>query len=283
MTKLSTAATLLLAAVLLTSCSSPDPASETAAEAPAAASEPGDSVFLEELTWVELRDAVAAGKTTVIIPTGGTEQNGPHMALGKHNAILKVTMDRVARRLGDAIVAPIVTYVPEGDVNPPTGHMRYPGTITLPNEYFAKLLEYAARSLQLAGFRDIVLIGDSGGNQEGMQQVSELLNAEWAAQDVRVHFVPEYYGANGFSDWLLSQGESEAAVGSHASVTDTSQLLAAAPHMVRLDKLAPGGGFEGSGVDGDPSTASVEYGRKGLDMKVDIAVERIRALRESSR
>lgn len=276
MTKLFTAVTLL--AALLASCSPQQTASETPAP-----SEPVDSVFLEDLTWVELRDAVMAGKTTVIIPTGGTEQNGPHMALGKHNAILKVTMDRVARRLGDAIVAPIVTYVPEGDVSPPTGHMRYPGTITFPNEYFVKLLEYAARSLQLAGFRDIVLIGDSGGNQEGMRQVAELLNEEWAAQDVRVHFVPEYYGANGFGDWLLAQGESDQAVGSHASITDTSQLMAAAPQMVRVDKLAPGGGFEGSGVDGDPSNASVEYGRKGLEMKVDVAVERIRALRESSR
>jgi len=279
MTRHFTAATLLLTVALLASCSSQNTPSET----PVAQSQPVDSVFLEDLTWVELRDAVVAGKTTVIIPTGGTEQNGPHMALGKHNAILKVTMDRVARRLGDAIVAPIVTYVPEGDVSPPTGHMRYPGTITFPNEYFVKLLEYAARSLKLAGFRDIVLIGDSGGNQEGMQQVSELLNEEWADQDVRVHFIGEYYGANGFSDWLLAQGESEQAVGSHASVTDTAQLLAAAPEMVRLDKLAPGGGFEGSGVDGDPSHASVEYGRKGLEMKVDVAVERIRALRESSR
>jgi creatinine amidohydrolase/Fe(II)-dependent formamide hydrolase-like protein len=280
MTKFFAAATLLASAALFSSCSSQGPASGSDDEAPAAQSQPVDSVFLEDLTWMELRDAVAAGKTTVIIPTGGTEQNGPHMALGKHNAILKVTMDRVARRLGDAIVAPIVTYVPEGDVNPPTGHLRYPGTITFPNEYFVKLLEYAARSLQLAGFRDIVLIGDSGGNQEGMQQVAELLNEEWAAQDVRVHFVPEYYGANGFGDWLISQGES---VGSHASITDTSQLMAAAPEMVRVDKLAPGGGFEGSGVDGDPSNASVEYGRKGLEMKVDVAVERIRALRESSR
>jgi creatinine amidohydrolase/Fe(II)-dependent formamide hydrolase-like protein len=282
MTKLFTTATLLLAVALLPSCSSQNPASENAGATPAAASQPVDSVYLEDLTWVEVRDAIAAGKTTAIIPTGGTEQNGPHMALGKHNAILKVTMDRVARRLGDALVAPIVAYVPEGDVNPPTGHMRFPGTITLPNEY-VKLLEYAARSLKLAGFRDIVLIGDSGGNQEGMQQVAGLLNEEWASQDVRVHFIGEYYSANGFAEWLLSQGESEEAVGAHASVTDTAQLLAAAPQMVRLDKLAPGGGFEGSGVDGDPSHASVEYGRKGLDMKVDVAVERIRALRDSSR
>src|SRR5205085_7386849 len=91
-----------------------------------------NSVFLEELTWVEVRDAIAAGKTTVIIPTGGTEQNGPHMVLGKHNYLVKYKAGEVAKRLGNALVAPVVAYVPEGDVNPPTGHMRFAGTITTP-------------------------------------------------------------------------------------------------------------------------------------------------------
>ena len=275
---------VILCAAILLSCGAGD-GFEQAAVQEAEPTESGtpDSVFLEELTWTEVRDAVAAGKTTVIIPTGGTEQTGPHMALGKHNAILAVTMDRVARRLGDALVAPIVAYVPEGDLDPPTSHMRFPGTITLPKEHFMKLLEYAARSLQLHGFRDIVLIGDSGGNQAGMREVAELLNAEWADTDVRVHFVGEYYSDNGFSEWLLEQGETEEAIGRHGGVGGTSQLMAAAPHMVRLDQLAPGGGFEGSGVNGDPTRANLEYGRKGLELKVDVAVKKILEIRESSR
>ncbi len=106
------------------------------------------SVFLEELTWTEVRDAIDSGTTTVIIPTAGTEQNGPHMVLGKHKFIVNHTSAMIARELGDALVAPVVTYVPEGDVNNPTrGHMSKAGTITLPEEYFMKLLEYAARSL----------------------------------------------------------------------------------------------------------------------------------------
>ena len=95
-------------------------------------------MFLEELTWMEARDAIAGGKTTVIIPTGGTEQNGPHMALGKHNYLVKYKAGAIAKQLGNALVAPVVAYVPEGDIDPPTGHMRFTGTITTPQDVFAK-------------------------------------------------------------------------------------------------------------------------------------------------
>src|SRR4030095_2201250 len=105
-----------------------------------------DTVFMEELTWTEVRDAIKAGKTTIIFPTGGTEQNGPHMVLGKHNFIVKHSAEQIARRLGNALVAPVLAYVPEGNIDPPTGHMQYPGTITLPDEFFIKVAEYAARS-----------------------------------------------------------------------------------------------------------------------------------------
>ena len=219
---------------------------------PAVAQVP-DTVFIEELTWTEVRDAIKAGKTTVILPTGGTEQNGPHMVLGKHNFIIRHTADQIARRLGNTLVAPVVAYVPEGNLEPPSGHMRYPGAITLPNEHYMKLLEYAARSFKVNGFKDIVFIGDSGGNQDGMKQVAETLNKEWAGSGVRIHFVPEYYSGTGFSEWLMTQGEKKEDIGSHAGITDTSQLLAVDPRHIRKDKLADRGGFEGSGVSGNPS------------------------------
>ncbi|RPI49631.1 MAG: creatininase family protein, partial [Acidobacteria bacterium] len=114
---------------------------------PAVAQATSSSVFLENLTWVEVRDAVAAGRTTVIIPTGGTEQNGPHMVLGKHNILVKYKAGEIAKMLGNAIVAPVVAYVPEGDIpgpKPAAGHMRFPGTITVPEDVYEKVLEYAA-------------------------------------------------------------------------------------------------------------------------------------------
>lgn len=235
-----------------------------------------DSVYLEELTWTEVRDKIAAGTTTIILPTGGTEQNGPHMVLGKHNVIIHHTAGEIARRLGNALVAPVVAYVPEGNLDPPSGHMRFPGSITLPQPHYEKLLEYAARSFRVNGFRLIVMIGDSGGNQAGMKNVAELLNKEWEGSGVRVLFVPEYYSSGRFRAWLLERGYTDEQIGTHAGITDTSQLWYVNPRMIRPDRLAPGGGFEGSGVSGDPTKASPELGRVGIEFKVDVTVEAVR-------
>ncbi len=237
-----------------------------------------DTVFLEELTWTEVRDAIASGKTTIIFPTGGTEQNGPHMVLGKHNFIVRHTAEQIARRLGNALVAPVLGYVPEGDIDPPTIHMQYAGTITLPHEFFMKVTQYAARSFKVHGFKDIVLIGDSGPNQKGLQAVATLLNTEWANTDVRVHFVPDYYNENRFRAWLQSQGEKTEDVGTHAGISDTSQLLALNPAWIRKDKLAPGGDRKLTGVSGNPTRANVTYGKKGLDFKIEAAVAQVRKL-----
>jgi creatinine amidohydrolase/Fe(II)-dependent formamide hydrolase-like protein len=235
-----------------------------------------DTVFLEELTWTEVRDRLKAGYTTIIVPTGGTEQNGPHMVLGKHNVRIRHNSERIARKLGKTLVAPVMAYVPEGELSPPTGHMRFPGTITLPDEYFRKVLEYAARSLKLHGFRDIVFIGDSGPNQPGMKAVSEMLNQEWAADPARVHFIPGYYRGNGFEDWLATQGESKQDIGTHAGIHDTSLMMAVDERLVRKDKLANNGGFPNSGVTGNPARASVAYGRKGLEMIAEFTAGKIR-------
>lgn len=236
------------------------------------------SVYLEELTWAEVRDAIRAGKTSAIIPTGGTEQNGPHMVLGKHNFIIHYTAGEIAKRLGNALVAPVLAYVPEGNTEPPSGHMRMAGTITLPNEHFMKVVEWAARSLKAHGFTDVLLIGDSGGNQNGMRAVAEQLNTEWAGSGTRVHFIGDYYSNNGNDAWLQSQGETQENIGSHAGINDTSQLWALDPKQVRPEKFAPNGGAEGSGVRGNPTRASVEYGKKLLELKIEAGVRQARTL-----
>jgi creatinine amidohydrolase len=233
-----------------------------------------EPVFIEELTWPELRDAISAGKTTVILPVGGTEQNGPHMIIGKHNLIIKYTSEQIARRLGNALVAPVVAYVPEGNLNPPTGHMRFPGTITLPHEYFVKLIEFAARSFKLHGFKDIVFIGDHGSYQDDMKVVADQLSQEWSGSGVRVHFIPQYYSDKSFTGWLESQGITKREIGSHASITDTAQLLALDPKYIRMDKLADG--TPENGILGDPRRANAEMGKRGLEFKIEAGVQQIR-------
>ena len=118
-----------------------------------------DKVHLEELTWVEVRDLVAQGKTIAIVPTGGTEQNGPHVVLGKHNYIVRFTAGKIAEELGNALVAPVISYVPEGRIEPPEGHMAFPGTISISEDLFEAVLESAARSLRAHGFKVICFVG----------------------------------------------------------------------------------------------------------------------------
>src|SRR5437868_9809151 len=125
------------------------------AAAAALGAQPANRVSLDDYTWTELATALNAGKTTIIVPIGGTEQSGPHMALGKHNVRVKVLAERIALALGNALVAPVVAYVPEGGIDPPTVHMRFPGTISIPDRTFQQILEYAASSLKLHGLRSI--------------------------------------------------------------------------------------------------------------------------------
>jgi creatinine amidohydrolase len=221
-----------------------------------------DTVFLEWLTWTEVRDAVRAGKTTVIIPAGGTEQSGPYLALGKHNRRVEVLSERIARALHNALVAPVIAYVPEGTVDPPSAHMRFPGTITVPPEVFEKTLESAAESLRAHGFKDVVLLGDHGGYQSNLAAVADRLNHRWASTPARAHFIAGYYRESG----------------GHADLDDTSLMLATDPSMVRLRCLRSAPRPDASdGVYGaDPRAASAERGRAAADAQVAAAVRAIR-------
>jgi creatinine amidohydrolase len=247
--------------------------------APAAA-QPPDTVLLEDLTWTELRAAIRAGKTTIIVPIGGTEQNGPHMALGKHNVRVKTLAERIARALGDALVAPVIAYVPEGALHPPSGHMRFPGTITVPDDVFRRGLESAAQSFKLHGFRNIVFIGDHGSTQAGQKAVAARLNRDWQASPVRAHAIDEYYRAatREFRDLLKARGYRAEELGEHAALPDTALTLALDPRLVRAAAPPGNDGLPGigTGVDGDPSRASADLGRLGVDLIVSRTVAAIK-------
>ena len=133
-------------------------------------------VEIAELTWVEVRTAIEHGFTTVIVPSGGLEQNGPHMIIGKHDHIVQATARQIAEKLGRTLIAPVVSYVPEGQYDPPTGHMRFPGTIGVPEDVFAGTLEGIARSLKAAGFKTICFIADHGGSGKPQADVARRLN-----------------------------------------------------------------------------------------------------------
>jgi len=260
---------------------SPTPASTPPpADAPALAAQAADSVFLEDLTWTELRDAIKAGKTTILVPVGGVEQSGPYVALGKHDARVKVLADKIARNLGDALVAPLIAYVPEGTIDPPTEHMRFPGTITVPPEVFRQTLQSAAMSFRLHGFTDVVFIGDHGGYQDDLKTVADDLDRRWAGSPARAHFIAQYYRATQttYVAALEQRGYSDAQIGTHAGLADTSLALATTPAMVRADQLGKGAPPGSSlGVHGDPSHASAQLGELGVDAIVAQTVAAIRA------
>jgi creatinine amidohydrolase/Fe(II)-dependent formamide hydrolase-like protein len=238
------------------------------------------TVQLQELTWTELRARIETGSTTVIIPIGGTEQSGPYIALGKHNARAAALAERIARALGNALVAPVVAYVPEGNIAPPSGHMRFPGTITVPDAAFEQMLASAAESLAAHGFRHVVLLGDHGGYQRDLRRVVDRLNKHWAGSPKHAFVPPEYYAASstGYAALLRRRGYRDDEIGTHAALADTSLQLAVAPSMVRADTLrhasAPGAA---DGVyGGDPRRATAALGQLGVDLIVAQTVEAIR-------
>jgi creatinine amidohydrolase/Fe(II)-dependent formamide hydrolase-like protein len=239
------------------------------------------SVQLQNFTWTELREQLHAGKTTVIIPIGGTEQSGPYIAVGKHNVRAGFLAEKIAQRLGNALVAPVVSYVPEGGYAPPTSHMRFPGTITIPDDVFEKMLESAANSFAVHGFRTIVFLGDHGGYQKDLKQVVARLNKSWAGKNARAILPAAYYetSSDGYAQLLRQRGIRDDEIGTHAGLADTSLQLAVAPQMVRLSQLrnAPRPGAADGVYGGDPRRSSVELGQMGVDAIVSRTVDAIRA------
>ncbi len=236
-----------------------------------------EHVFMEDMTWVEVDQAIKAGTDKVLIPTGGTEQNGPHLVLGKHNYIVKYTAGKIAEKLLNTLVAPVLTYVPEGNITQSEGHMRFPGTLSVSEEVFANTLEFAARSMRKHGFKVICLVGDSGGNQNMQKFVADKLQREWMGEDVRVFQVDDYYHRNEQLVFLQGNGFSMKQIGSHAGIRDSSELLAVRPQGVRNNLLIDYSSsvFTDVGADGDASKASIILGGFLLELKIKAAVSQI--------
>jgi creatinine amidohydrolase len=238
-----------------------------------------NTVVIADMTWVEVRSAIAHGYATVIVPSGGIEQNGPHMILAKHDYIVRANAERIAAQLGHTLVAPVISFVPEGDYDPPTGHLRFPGTIGVSEAAFAAVLDGAARSLKAGGFTTICFIADHAGSLKPQAEVAARLAQEWAGQGIRVIDVSDYYADEPQTQLLKDQGETPATIGQHAGITDTSELMAVHPAGVDLARFTEAPfTLEPNGVSGDPMRASAERGRALSDIKVAAAVQQIKAL-----
>ncbi len=234
-----------------------------------------DTVFMEEMTWMEIRDAMKAGKDTVIVGSGGLEQNGPYLVSAKHNIILRATTEALARKLGNALVSSIIQFVPEGDIDPPTGHMKYPGSISLTAATFEALLTDVASSLKTNGFKTIVFIGDSGGNQAGMKKVAEALSAKWAAAGAptRVYFIPEYYQYPALQEWIeTGLGIKQVDEGLHDDYAISSMMALVDPASIRLKQRAAKGKDTINGVKLSPLSTTQANARKIVEHRIDATI-----------
>jgi creatinine amidohydrolase len=235
-----------------------------------------DTVFTENMTWMEVRDALAQGKNTVIVPTGGVEQSGPYLVTGKHDVILRGTMEATARKLGSALVAPTIPFVPQGDINPPTVHMKYPGTISLTEETYERLLEEICACFRTHGFAHVILLGDSGGNQAGMRAVAERLSQRWPHDKTRVHYIRDYYNYGKVAAWLAERGVQQVPEGLHDDFAITAQMMAVDPESVRMRERRTNGTFHINGIDLAPPERTIEWGRRIMAFRAEVAATAIR-------
>jgi creatinine amidohydrolase/Fe(II)-dependent formamide hydrolase-like protein len=236
-----------------------------------------DTLFIEDMTWMEVRDALKAGKDTAIVAAGGIEQNGPYVVTGKHNVVLRATTRAIADRLGNALIAPIIGFVPEGDYEPPTDHMKYPGTIGVSEETFRRLVADVCSSLRATGFRHLILIGDHGLDQDGLEAVAVDLTKKWAGGKTSIHYIKEYYDEDDdVARWLATQGLKETDEGLHDSFMMEAQMMTVDPATVRMKERLAAGKFRINGVDLAPAEKTIEWGRKIVAYRTDRSVAAIR-------
>jgi creatinine amidohydrolase len=271
------------------------PRTPTAAETAKPQGSPGPrSLLIEDMTWTEVRDAIAAGKTTAIYYTGAIEQNGPGVALGKHLFIAHYLAQRIAEQLGNALVYPTMPFAPTGDwgltspgvIDPAkrTSHMRMNGSVNVSEETFGAVARDVALSAISAGFKNVVLINDHGSGQETLGKVAAQLNTDFGSRGVHVYHIPDLYYKEKdlMRDYLPKHN---LPLDNHGGTDDTSEVLfidrtvhGSDPRWIRPDKLVNTGANDPSGINGDQTKATLEMGKVFTDAKVSLAVAQIKEL-----
>jgi creatinine amidohydrolase len=236
---------------------------------------PVDTVFMEDMTWLEIRDALKAGKTTVIVPAGGLEATGPFITLDKHQNMLRGSTDLIARKLGNALVAPVIRYVPPDD----GARGPYLGDFNISLAAYKSTLTDICTALKNDGFKEIILIGDHQGAQRGLKEVSEELSTTWTTGSTKVHYVPEYYDRKAVYAYMKTTLRITEKRGGGAGFGDnyynTSILLAVNPESARLKERTEADQFSVNGVNLKPIEKTIENGKTILRMQTDQAIKAI--------
>jgi len=245
-----------------------------------------DSVWIEELSWMEVRDLLKDGKTTAFLGVGGVEKNGPYTATGKHNYTLKTTLEAIARKHGKALVAPLVTWEP---CNPDRENLT-PGVFCVSQETYRALLRDAITSLKSMGMKDIVLVADSGGNPPGLIDVANELNAKWKGTPARVFYIPEYYDGDRWSYDFMKQKLGITQIPDVQSATRWDihddyhyEALVAVqdPKLVHAEQRIKAKKFSIYGVEIGSIAKLVENGRKLADYRADITLAALKKAQAS--
>ena len=258
-----------------------------------------DVVEFEMMTWPEVKAAMAAGKTTALFYTGGTEQRGPQNVNGGHTLMGRAIVRTIAKRLGNAIAMPVLPYTPNN------ASADLPGTIGLTPELLGAILERVTDQAMATGFKNVVLMGDHGGGQPATYaDVAKKMDAKYAPDGRHVFFCDEVYAkAQGDFDKWLQQHRYPSS--SHAGIPDTSTMLylGGDKGWVRKELVAtalgdpvppPGERGRGratdpnapprknNGITGDARRSTAALGKMAFDIKIDYAVRQIQGFLAST-
>ena len=225
---------------------------------------------MDLMTHPEIYSAIhEKGKTTVLIYNGGTEQRGPQAVLGGHTFMARRTAEAIARKLGNALVAPVLPFSLAG------GHLKpeTPGSVHIDGDVFMRVNEQVVDSMVVNGFKNIILMGDHGGGQKELAELAKRMDSKYGPKGRHVYFSGVVYekARVDFNEWLK---QNHLPVSTHAGIPDTSELMyLGGDTYVRKSKLATGDGKNGIVGDSRPSTP--ELGKRVFDMKVEYGVSDI--------
>tara|TARA_A100001037_G_C15118669_1_gene622706 strand:+ start:524 stop:1429 length:906 start_codon:yes stop_codon:yes gene_type:complete len=245
-----------------------------------------NSLWIEELTWMEIRDAIRDGNTTVLVLTGGVESNGPHLASGKHNYSNKLMGESVAQALGATLIAPLVTLEPGNPTGPVT--IGSTGPMVSQATYIAWLTDIGD-SLRSMGFTQVYFLGDSGGNRRGMQAAADDLNDRYGGVPTQFHHVPEFYNHDKVRQYIQEtlgipeEMEYQASSGSdgiHEELSITSVMSVIDPTSIRFDQRVEAGRASINGISLLPLSDTQALGKMVIDFRTRLTVEAIKALRD---